>query len=131
MKLRISDKHLRTIIDRAINSSVEEAGLLIGEKRKGEVLVKDIVFGRNVENSPVKFRIDGRDVYRAVIEAEKRGLEIVGIFHSHPASPTPSKMDMEGMELWPVLWLIIDSRNGNYAAWSPKGRRIKIIVDHV
>jgi proteasome lid subunit RPN8/RPN11 len=59
---------------------------------------------------------------------EKAGDEydIMGIIHSHPAPPYPSSIDRENMKLWPVVWLIVDSRVGNYKAWIGD-REIEII----
>ena len=124
--IRLSD--LKSILDRLVGARIEQAGFLIGRVEGGEVYVEMVMFGRNVEESPLRFKIDSDDVYRAISEAEKRGLEIVGIFHSHPAPPALSKLDKKGMELWPVIWLVVDSRNGSYAAWDPEGRLVRIIV---
>jgi proteasome lid subunit RPN8/RPN11 len=33
-------------------------------------------------------------------------MHIVGIFHSHPAEPTPSSIDKKFMEINPVVWVI-------------------------
>ncbi len=128
MRLLIRKKHLRLIVERALGSDVEVVGFLIGRAVEEGVEVAELVFAENVERSPTRFRIEGEDVYRAIRTAEEKGLEIVGIFHSHPAPPAPSKLDMEGMKLWPVTWLIVDSRTGDYAAWLPSGRLVRIVT---
>ena len=43
------------------------------------------------------------DIYT---EIEQRGEELIGIFHTHPASPYPSGTDRHYMEVNPYVWLI-------------------------
>ena len=55
-----------------------------------------------------RFSIDPRDIVKADREAAKRGLDIIGFFHSHPDWPaTPSETDR--MWAWPVVSFMIVS----------------------
>ena len=55
-----------------------------------------------------RFSIDPRDIVRADRDASKRGLDIIGFFHSHPDWPaTPSETDR--MWAWPVVSFMIVS----------------------
>jgi proteasome lid subunit RPN8/RPN11 len=62
-----------------------------------------------VEKTAVTFEANAEFVYRVIERAEKMGLSLVGIYHSHPNTAAYiSTRDMEFMSLWPsVAWLII------------------------
>ncbi|MDQ2686199.1 MAG: Mov34/MPN/PAD-1 family protein, partial [Thermoproteota archaeon] len=38
--------------------------------------------------------------------AEKKGLSVIGVFHSHPSDPIPSETDKVYMQINPVPWII-------------------------
>jgi proteasome lid subunit RPN8/RPN11 len=60
----------------------------------------------NVARSSATFAIDPEEQFRIITEAESQGLVQVGIYHSHPAPPKPSKWDLKYMEFNPVVWII-------------------------
>jgi len=41
----------------------------------------------------------------------------MALIHSHPAPPNPSIKDLNGMRLWPIPWVIVDSRACRVKAW--------------
>ena len=101
----------------------EACGILIGEVANAtgatNKVVKDLVLVPNVwsvesENEGLRNRylISPEDVARADREASKRGLDIVGFFHSHPDHPSrPSETDREFA--WPVVsFVIVSVRQG-------------------
>lgn len=50
-----------------------------------------------------RYEIDPRDLMRVEDEAEQGGLEVVGIYHSHPDHPAaPSETDRE----WALPWYV-------------------------
>jgi [CysO sulfur-carrier protein]-S-L-cysteine hydrolase len=50
---------------------------------------------RNTEPSPVSYFMDPQEQFRAMKEMREKGLQMVGIFHSHPQSPAyPSSKDV-------------------------------------
>lgn len=54
----------------------------------------------------------------AFATADKKGLEFIGLFHSHPAPAVLSSLDLKSMELWgDALWLILSSVDGNLVAY--------------
>jgi [CysO sulfur-carrier protein]-S-L-cysteine hydrolase len=63
----------------------------------------------NVEASPFRFVIDGREQYEIYSEIEDAELELGAIYHSHTRSePRPSQTDINFAKAWPgVLWIII------------------------
>lgn len=135
-KIKISRKDLRKIIEESIkNLGIEICGLLIGKISNRTAIVKKIKFTPNVSESPVRFTIDPLALYETYMEAEKREEEVVGIFHSHPSSSHPSAIDIEYMQLNPIVWLIIGKRskeNYEVSAWQlfeGKIYRVKIVEE--
>jgi len=64
------------------------------------------------EPSPYYYRIDSRDQIRIMNEIEDAGLDLVGIYHSHVASPAyPSRTDAE-QAFWPDAVYVIVSLAG-------------------
>jgi proteasome lid subunit RPN8/RPN11 len=68
----------------------EACGLLLG--RPGEVL--HAWPARNQLESPTRYQVHPEDHFAAIREARRLGLEVIGAYHSHPASPAePSATD--------------------------------------
>ncbi len=120
-KIEIPTKYLKEIVKESIkNPDIEICGLLIGLVKDKVAIVKRVKFTPNVAESSIRFLIDPMILYETYMEAEKEGEEIVGIFHSHPASSQPSAIDIEYMEINPVVWLIIGilgEKGYEVAAW--------------
>jgi proteasome lid subunit RPN8/RPN11 len=51
----------------------------------------------NVDHSPEHFSFDPKEQFQAVKRARSLGLELVGVYHSHPA--TPARMSNEDIRL--------------------------------
>ena len=69
----------------------ECCGLLIG----GEGEIERSVRARNVDTRPARYLIDPEDHFAAIHAARSEGREVVGAYHSHPASaPVPSATDI-------------------------------------
>ena len=110
MKLSIKRSDLLAIDEHALESFPHECcGLLLGEFREKAIEVREIVRAENVLASPVAFEANAELVFKAVDRAERSGLELVGIYHSHPGlGAFVSARDAEFMKLWPsVAWLIL------------------------
>lgn len=95
----------------------EGCGLLLGEVRNGE---NHVVLAHPVENRweveeerRVRFRISPQDMLQAEMLAMRQGLDIVGIFHSHPDDqPVASPRDL-AWATWPgYSYLITEVREG-------------------
>ena len=97
---------------------VEACALLFGEFTRGDAVVKKIILTPNILKSPVRFEVAPEVVYHAFEQADREGLEFIGLFHSHPAPPKPSSTDIKFMHLWEeAAWLILSSVNGEFAAF--------------
>ncbi|WP_048147967.1 M67 family metallopeptidase [Palaeococcus ferrophilus] len=125
MELKIKRPHLSAILEVAGRSEVEVCGFLFGKREGDNIAVEEVRFVGNRLNSPAAFEMEPVEMVEAIEGAEKKGLEVVGIFHSHlKCPPRPSGRDLKGMELWPVVWLIVDNE-GNYGAYLPEGGKVR------
>ena len=70
----------------------ECCGLLAG---RGEV-VERLFAMTNVESSPTRYFMDAREQFEVARKVREAGMELVGVYHSHPNSPPyPSLRDIE------------------------------------
>jgi len=70
---------------------LEACGLLAGAAD----VVREVLPVANQIQSPARFRMDPMEQLRAFDWIESHGLELLGIFHSHPAGPDrPSTTDI-------------------------------------
>ncbi len=90
----------------------ESCAFLLGKDGR----VTEILPMRNVDESQVSFSIEPQEVLYAYDFAESKKLQVVGIFHSHPARPAPSGTDREFMEINPVVWLIYSTTEHRFKA---------------
>jgi proteasome lid subunit RPN8/RPN11 len=97
---------------------VEACAILFGKTTRQEAVVKRVVTVPNVLESTTRFEIDPKAFFDAFMQADKDGLEFIGLFHSHPAPAYPSAVDLEFMRLWgDAAWLILSSTHDNLAAF--------------
>jgi proteasome lid subunit RPN8/RPN11 len=87
--------------------------LLLGENDA----VVEILPMRNVDESPLTFSIESTELVDAYNLAESKGLQVIAIFHSHPAQPSPSSTDIKFMEINPVVWLIYSTTEWRLKAY--------------
>jgi len=106
--------------------------MLFGDVANEGIVVRKVVMALNKLHSTERFEMDPETAFEAITEAEKEGLDFVGLFHSHPAPAVPSTIDLKFMKLWAdAVWLILSSTDDNLAAYQMKAselREITIIV---
>ena len=126
MIIEIDRKILKEISSKCVKSDVERVFLGIGTVEGYTVKVAEVVECRNVADDPkTRFVVDPICMYNTFKYAESKGMDIVTIIHSHPAEPKPSSLDIRGMRLWDIPWIIIDMRTGEAEAWILASGRIK------
>ena len=91
----------------------ESCAFLLGKKDR----VVEILAMQNADQSAISFSIEPQDVLRAYDVAESKKLQVIGIFHSHPARPAPSNTDKKFMEINPVVWLIYSTTEQEFKAY--------------
>jgi proteasome lid subunit RPN8/RPN11 len=113
--LRLSENYLNRLHNHAEqNLPFEAAALLFGYIKNNDVIVNQIELVQNIAESKTSFSVDPETEYKLLIEAEDRGEDLVGIFHSHPAPPSPSSSDLLNMRLNPVVWVISSKLSGSW-----------------
>jgi len=91
----------------------ESCAFLLGKNDR----VVEILAMQNADQSAISFSIEPQDVLRAYDVAESKKLQVMGIFHSHPARPAPSNTDKKFMEINPVVWLIYSTTEQEFKAY--------------
>ena len=91
----------------------ESCAFLLGKDER----VVEILPMRNSDESTISFSIEPQEVLRAYDLAESKKLQVIGIFHSHPAKPEPSSTDRKFMEINPVVWLIYSTTEHRFKAY--------------
>ncbi len=111
--------HINILAKHAKEASPNEScAILFGKIEKDHFRVKDVFLTENIANSPINFTISNDDLIKGYQEAEKRKLDVVGIFHSHPDSEAyPSMTDQKFMEINPVPWVIFSNKNEQFRAY--------------
>ncbi len=116
--LLVRKEVIRKILSRVESESIEICGILFGERRKGkEFIVKECSFIKNLNNSPLSFTMDPKEMYFEIMKHVKKSMDIVGLFHSHMSSTKPSSKDLKYMRLWGIPWVIISKHDKAIAAY--------------
>jgi proteasome lid subunit RPN8/RPN11 len=94
------DRELRGRIEQAARASypLEACGLILGRRNGSCVEAARVVSARNLdrERARDRYELDPQDFLAADAEARGAGLDIVGVWHSHPDHPArPSATDLE------------------------------------
>ncbi len=110
--LRLSHAQYETVISHCFDGFPDEAcglfaGPLVGAMSTGEIT--GAYPCRNADQSARTYTVDSRDYLRAMRDAESRGDEIVGVWHSHTHTDAyPSPTDVR-QAVDPAWWYVIIS----------------------
>jgi proteasome lid subunit RPN8/RPN11 len=82
----------------------EGAGLMLGKIENEERIVSSLIFlenAREMDSQHNRYLLTAEDMLDGEKEAARKGLDILGIFHSHPDHPNiPSEYDREYAIPW-------------------------------
>jgi len=124
--MRIPGRLLEKIFDHVRSSYPEEGcGVLIGKVDGEERSVVKVRSTRNTHpDRRNRYTIDPVTIFHAERGAESEGLELIGVFHSHPDRPVePSGHDRDGA--WGSLTFMIIAVSkgvvGEARAWRSSG----------
>lgn len=82
-------------LDVAQRAPEEACGLLAGERQGDQLLVRRLFILTNLLHSAARYRLDPQEQLSAFNQMEAEGMELVGIYHSHPDGPDePSPTDL-------------------------------------
>ena len=107
---------------------LEACGLLAGKNNRVEFTLGV----PNADRSPVRFHMDARAQWRAFQRFEAAGLDLVGIYHSHPNGPDhPSVTDIAeaAYPVAQVLWFRAGGRWQARAFLIEAGKIIEIALE--
>lgn len=114
----------------AAQAPLEACGLLAG---KGDS-VDAVLTMRNAAHSPARFRMDPQEQWQAFEWIEDHGLDLVGIFHSHPAGPETASVTDIAEAAYEVTQVIWARSNGAWSArgfWIEDGRASEVVLQVV
>lgn len=116
--LRLSEDQYRRIVAHCYFGLPDEAcGLLAGTVVDGEAtgFVSEVYPTVNTDASARSYTVDGRDYLRASRDAEARGDEIIGVWHSHTHTDAyPSDTDVRRAvdPMWVYVIVSLAPRHG-------------------
>ena len=111
---------------------LEAPAILIGKIRENIASVDEVILTKNSDESSTSFTIDSTELLEIYTKANRENKEVVGIFHSHPAPPKPSRLDMKFMRSNPFVWIIMSMPGGDFEAyqlWSDILHKVNIIFN--
>lgn len=87
IELKLADylamvKHAREL------APIEDCGLLGGRSEGDVKIVEKVFYLTNMDHSEEHFSLDPREQFAAIKELREQGLQLLGNWHSHPASPS-------------------------------------------
>jgi proteasome lid subunit RPN8/RPN11 len=96
--LIIARADFQAIIDHCMKGLPNEAcGILAGKSGN----VAKVYPMENVKPGPAYYEMDAAEQFRVMKDIRQTGIDMIGIFHSHPANPAyPSGIDVE-KAYWP------------------------------
>lgn len=107
---------------------LEACGLLAGRGER----VEQVIEMDNADRSEARFRLDPQEQLDAFNAIDERGLELIGIYHSHPQGPgVPSPTDV-AEAVYPVVNLIWSPREGEWQVrgfWIEEGRVLEVPLE--
>ena len=137
----LNQKQIDSLIQHSEKAGVAEScAMLLGTHNEQQWNVKEVFLTRNAHNdSTTSFIISPEELLQGHQLAEKKHLELVGIFHSHPdTAASPSNMDKKYMKVnGDVPWIIFSGINTDLRAFileedmvSEKEIKVKVMERH-
>ena len=126
--LRISKKHWQEMQEYVHEQApLEACGLLAGKHDQ----VQNVIVVWNQAQSPMRFVMEPHEQLQAFDWIESHGLDLLGIFHSHPVGPgTPSATDI-AEAAYEVVHLIWSRTQGDWHVrgfWIEDGSATEVLL---
>jgi proteasome lid subunit RPN8/RPN11 len=127
-EIKISRRDIELIqAELEANKPYEACGVLVGTISGSMALVEKALPVTNVKRTRASFELDPKEHYTAWNEAEKNGMEVVGVYHTHPvSSAAPSLWDRETMQNDTLVWLIAGADGMRAYVWEDEVRAVGI-----
>ena len=107
------------------HTPLEACGLLAGINNR----VEKVIQIRNQAQSPIRFVMDPYEQLQAFEWIEAQGLDLIGIFHSHPAGPETASATDIAEAAYEVVHIIWSRANGQWKArgfWLQNGKASEV-----
>lgn len=104
---------------------LEACGLLAGKEDR----VEKVIIVRNADQSPARFHMDPQEQYNAFNWMDVHGLDLVGIFHSHPTGPetaSPTDIAEAAYQVVHVIWSREKQAWNARGFWIQKGKATEV-----
>jgi proteasome lid subunit RPN8/RPN11 len=113
LKLEIPARILRQILEQAgTEAPIEACGILAGSNGKARKLYAMT----NADKSRTHFMMEPKEQFEVVKDIRSNGLEMLAIYHSHPATPArPSQEDIRLSFTPGVTYVIVSLQDSNGA----------------
>lgn len=96
----------------------EACAILVGVTDADTHVIREIIPLENIDHSPIGFSVYGAQLIQAYRHADRLGIDVIGVFHSHPSSAAvPSLKDRRYMEINAVVWPIYSVVDDAMRAW--------------
>lgn len=106
-RIEIPEKLFKELVDHAIKSSpYESVSIISGRITKNIAIAEKVYTPENIDKSTISFTVEPITLLKIYTDIEKEKKIIIGIYHTHPAPPSPSGTDRKYMEVNPYVWLI-------------------------
>jgi len=118
------DDMLKHVMEHA---PLEACGLLAGKNGR----VEKVIPVRNQAQSPVRFVMDPYEQLQAFEWIDSQRLELIGIFHSHPAGPeriSATDIREAAYEVIHLVWSFFDGAWKMRGFWIQKGQADEVIL---
>jgi len=107
----------------------EACAILLGNKDEKIWEATEIFLTENIEKSEINFTVSNEQLLEGYRMAEEKGLDVIGIFHSHPKSlPSPSNTDIKFMKGNPIPWIIYSGLTNEMKAYILDSEIIQILI---
>jgi len=119
----IEPKAKRSMAADAVNTFPDECcGFLFGIEKGNDRFITDILIVNNAKEGDKKrrFEISAKDYLKAERYADENGLQLLGIYHSHPNHPAiPSEHDRIAAQPWfsYVIASVLEKKLGRIRSW--------------
>ena len=108
----------------------EACAILLGNIDEETWETSEIFLTENTDKSETNFTVSNEQLLEGYNIAEEKGLDVVGIFHSHTKSePSPSNTDIQFMKVNPVPWIIYSRLTREMKAYVLESEVIQIQID--
>lgn len=129
--MTLRKQHWHEMLDHVAKQvPLESCGLLAGKND----LVEKVILVRNQAQSPVRFVMDPYEQIRAFDWIEANGLDLLGIFHSHPAGPEMVSATDIADAAYEVIQLIWSRNEGRWQVrgfWIENGQATEVSLQIV